>query len=159
MVSRSISIDIDVSIQTMLQLDDADNILISRLDTLWMYRRMLLDRLAETGAQGATIHLRPALLDMNESLTASLLDSGVNMTLWEETLPVSLHRYSGLVQVKMQRTPSPIESFLVINTPSWGRILAAWQRRDRIQGVLVTNQRLVQQALGQLNMFVHSATR
>jgi hypothetical protein len=158
---KSIFIDHNMSILGMLRLYDSDNILISSQDSLWKCRDMLIARLAKTEARDICIHLRPQLLDTGIDLYRPYLKEGVEFYLWQGDSGASAGLLDHLTVVRSRlKNVARDEGFLVIQTPTSSRILAAWKEADnRIVGVLVTNPRTVDRVADQLMAIIQSGAR
>lgn len=159
MVSRSITVDHDISIVGMLPLDDIDNILISKDTSIWKYHDMLLARLRNADKTDVKIHLRPHLLNVNVEQYAPYLAEGVEVNLWDSDATPALRRQDNLTLVRMKpETHQRAEGFLIIKTPLSSRILAAWQDADgNTVGVLVTNPHTIDRVCERLDAIIQSA--
>lgn len=158
---KSIFIDHNMSILGMLRLYDSDNILISSQDSLLKCRDMLIARLAKTETRDICIHLRPQLLDTGIDLYRPYLKEGVEFYLWQGDSGASAGLLDDLTVVRSRlKNVARDEGFLVIQTPTSSRILAAWKESDnRIVGVLVTNPRTVDRVADQLMAIIQSGAR
>lgn len=158
---KSIFIDHNMSILGMLRLYDSDNILISSQDSLWKCRDMLITRLSKTEPRDTCIHLRPQLLDTGIDLYRPYLKDGVEFYLWQGDTGASASLLDKLTVVRSRlKNVARDEGFLVIQTPTSSRILAAWKEADnRTVGVLVTNPRTVDRVADQLMAIIQSGAR
>ncbi|MEQ8677810.1 MAG: hypothetical protein RLP44_11825 [Aggregatilineales bacterium] len=161
MLSRSISVDYEVSIQGMLRLDDTDNILISRNELLKKYHDMLLSRLSGTDIQSVKIHVRPALFNLKVEQYVAYMREGLQVVLWHDDTSLKVPDYENLTLVRTKpQNDANREGFLVIKTATSSRILATWQvLSPKLAGVMVTNPRTVQRVSDWLDGIIQSAAR
>ncbi|KXK49350.1 MAG: hypothetical protein H3C32_06595 [Anaerolineae bacterium] len=159
MGSKTISINRDVSVQRMLRLDAPDNLLINGFDSLWKCHAMLQSRLSSTDRHDIRIHLRPELLNANAEQYAQFARDGLKIWVWQDDPASDFRPSSNVTVVNAPHAPATAEGFLVINTPSWSRVLAAWIDEDgNLAGVLVTNPQTIDEVSSYLDAMVQSAS-
>lgn len=159
MGSKTISINRDVSVQRMLRLDATDNLLINGFDSLWKCHAMLQARLNNSDRSDVRIHLRPELLNAAPDQYAQFARDGLQMWVWQDEPGSTFKPSPNLTVINAPHAPATAEGFLVINTPSWSRVLAAWIDEDgNLAGVLVTNPHTIEEISSYLDAIVQSAS-
>lgn len=160
MLSKPIFVDHEVSIQKMLRLDDNDNILISRADSIRKYHDMLLSRLNNTDKHSIKIHLCPNLLDIDLEQYRPYIEGGAEVFLWQHRSEISDVSTSNLTPIHVAKKKASVyeEGFVILRTASSSRMLAVWKDdQGQISGVLVTNPRTVGDISDRLDMIIRAA--
>lgn len=160
MLSKPIFVDHEVSIQKMLRLDDNDNILISRADSIRKYHDMLLGRLNNTDRHSIRIHLCPNLLNVDLEQYRPYVEAGAEVYLWQHRPEKGDISSGNLISVHVAKKKTALyeEGFVILRTATSSRMLAVWKDdQGQVSGVLVTNPRTVEEISDRLDMIIKAA--
>lgn len=159
MLSKSISIEYDVSIQGMLQLDDMDNILISHEVFFRRYHDMMLTRLTSIDKRGVKIHVRPGLSNVPIETYLLYAQQGVQIVVWQDDPEMKIQHSDNLTIVHIPPPALNREGFVVIKAPITmsTRMLATWEKNNQLSALLVTNSHTIQSISDHLDAIVQSA--